>query len=248
MAVDPRRGAFRNHRRRHCALGRLLAVYRERYHSSAGSSVRPAVQIRTFSKTYFPPGGIAEGIRFLRHKHPADSPIITVEKLIVQGSIAGMLTSPKRLSAVRVVGMRMVIPPKTPDEAQAIVPLNSGPGGKALAISEITADGVMLEFLSEDRGRKSYLLKIDRLGITDVGSGTRMSYRATLTNTEPPGVIQSEGKFGPWNPYDVGATPVSGSFTYDNIGSGHFQKHLTHGPCARTVLRSPGAGPDPRQH
>ena len=178
------------------------------------ASGRP-VQIRTFSKTYFPPGCIAEGIRFLRHKHPADPPIITVEKLVVQGSIAGMLTSPKRLSAVRVVGMRMVIPPRTPDEAPAMVPLNSGRGGEALAISKITADDVMLEFLPEDRGKTSYLLKIDRLGITDVGSGTRMSYRATLTNTEPPGVIQSEGKFGPWNPNDVGATPVSGSFTYD---------------------------------
>src|ERR1039458_7858268 len=44
------------------------------------ASGRP-VQIRTFSKTYFPPGCIAEGIRFLRHKHPADPPIITVEKL-----------------------------------------------------------------------------------------------------------------------------------------------------------------------
>src|ERR1035437_5878410 len=112
------------------------------------ASGRP-VQIRTFSKIYFPPGCIAEGIRFLRRKHPADSPIITVEKLVVQGSIAGMLTSPKRLSAVRVVDMRMVIPPKTSDEAPAIVPLNSGPGGKALAISKITADGVMLEFLSQ---------------------------------------------------------------------------------------------------
>jgi hypothetical protein len=52
------------------------------------ASGRP-VQIRTFSKTYFPPGCIAEGIRFLRRKHPADSPIITVEKLVVQGSILG---------------------------------------------------------------------------------------------------------------------------------------------------------------
>jgi hypothetical protein len=69
-----------------------------------------------------------------------------------------MLTSPQRLSAIRVVGTRVVIPPKTPNEAPAIVPLNSGPGGKALAISKITADGVVLEFLPEDRGKRSYLL------------------------------------------------------------------------------------------
>src|SRR5579863_8999898 len=33
------------------------------------ASGRP-VRIRTFSNSYFPPGSIAEGIRFLRHKHP----------------------------------------------------------------------------------------------------------------------------------------------------------------------------------
>ena len=185
------------------------------------ASGRP-VQIGTFSKTYFPPGCIAGGIRFLRHKHPEAPPIITVEKLIVQGSIAGMLTSPNRLSAVRVVGMHLVIPPTTPDEGAARVPLNSGPG-ESLAISKITADGVMLEFLPEDRDQKPYVLRIDRLGITDAGSGAAMSYRATLTNTEPPGVIRSEGKFGPWNPNDLGATPVSGSFTYDNIDLGIFK-------------------------
>ncbi len=173
------------------------------------------VEIGSFAKTYFPPGCIAQDIRFLRHKHPEAPPIITVQKLAIEGSIVGMLTSPKRLSAVRVLGMRMAIPPKTPDESSASVPLNSGPGG--IAISKITADGVVLEFLPEDRGKQPYVLKIDRLGIKDVGAGTRMSYRATLTNTEPPGVIQSDGKFGPWDPNDMGATPVSGSFTYDDI-------------------------------
>src|ERR1035441_9362492 len=181
MAVDPRRGAFRSHRRRYCALGHPLAVYREGYYPRAGSSVRPAGSDPHFLQDILSSGLYRRGHPLSPPQAPCGLADHTVEKLVVQGSIAGMLTSPKRLSAVRVVGMRMVIPPKTSDEAPAIVPLNSGPGGKALAISKITADGVMLEFLSEDRGKKSYLLKIDRLGITDVGSGTRMSYRATLT-------------------------------------------------------------------
>lgn len=186
------------------------------------ASGRP-VQIRTFSKTYFPPGCVAEGIRFLRQEHPDAPPIISVERLVVQGSFTGMLTSPKRLSAVHIVGMRMLIPPRTPGEGTISVPLNSGPGGKSLAISKITADGAILEFLPEDRNKQPYVLRIDHLGITDVGSGAPMFYRATLTNTEPPGVIRSEGKFGPWNSTDVGATPVSGSFDYDNINLGVFR-------------------------
>jgi hypothetical protein len=186
------------------------------------ASGRP-VQIRTFSNSYFPPGCTAEGIRFLRHKHPEATPIITVEKLTIQGSVTGLFSSPRRLSAVRVVGMHVIVPPEVDEGDNPRVALNTGPGGKSLAISKITADGAVLEFIRQDRKEKPYVLKIDRLGITDVGSGVPMSYRATLTNTEPPGVIRSQGRFGPWNPTDVGATPVSGTYTYDNIELSHFQ-------------------------
>ena len=186
------------------------------------ASGRP-VQIRTFSSSYFPPGCTAEGIRFLRHKHPEAAPMITVEQLTIQGSFAGLFSSPKRLSAVRVVGMHVTVPPEEHEGGNNRVALNTGPGGNSLAISRITADGAVLEFMPEDPNGKPYVLKIDHLGITDVGSGTPMSYRATLTNTEPPGVIRSEGKFGPWNPTDVGATPVSGTYTYDPIELSHFK-------------------------
>jgi len=95
------------------------------------------------------------------------------------------------------MGMGMLIPPRTPGEGAISVPLNSGPGGKSLAISKITADGEILEFLPEGRNKQPYVLRIDHLGITDVGSGAPMFYRATLTNTDPPGGIRSKGKFGP---------------------------------------------------
>ena len=68
------------------------------------------VQIQTFSDSYFPPGCTAEGIRFLRHKHPDLTPIITIEKLTIAGSFTGLFGSTKRLSAVRVVGMHMIPP------------------------------------------------------------------------------------------------------------------------------------------
>jgi len=186
------------------------------------ASGRP-VQIRTFSNSYFPPGCTAEGIRFLRHKHPEAAPIITVEKLTIRGSFTGFLSSPRRLSAVRVVGMHMIVPPETHEDGNYRVALNTGPRGASLAISIITADGAVLEFIRKDGKEKPYVLTIDRLAITNVGFGAPTSYRATLTNTEPPGVIRSEGKFGPWNPTDVGATPVSGTYTYDNIELSHFQ-------------------------
>src|ERR1019366_7363756 len=143
--------------------------------------------------------------------------------LTIQGSFTGLFSSPKRLSAVRVVGMHVTVPPEKHEGGNNRVALNTGPGGNSLAISRITADGAVLEFMPEDPNGKPYVLKIDPLGITDVGSGTPMSYRATLTNTEPPGGIRSEGKFGPWNPADVGDTQLSGTYTYDDIDLSHFK-------------------------
>jgi hypothetical protein len=199
------------------------------------ASGRP-VQIDKFTDSYFPPGCTAEGIRFLRHKHPEEAPIITVQKLVIQATFAGLIGSPTRLAEVRVVGMHMIVPPKKPDDKNKVA-LNAGPGGKSLAISKIVADGTLLEFIPEDRGNH-YLLKIERLGITEVGSGAPMFYRATLTNTVPPGIIQSEGKFGPWNPNDIGATPVSGSYTYDDIDLAHFKGIMGTGH-ARGVFSGP---------
>jgi hypothetical protein len=61
-------------------------------------------------------------IRFLRHNHPEATLIITVQKLVIQGSLTGLFSSPKRLSSVRVLGMHMIIPPKTPTTATTASP------------------------------------------------------------------------------------------------------------------------------
>ncbi len=186
------------------------------------ASGRP-VEIRTFSSSYFPPGCTAEGVRFLRHKHPNLSPIITIERLAIQGSFTGLFRSPKRLAAVRIVGMHLIVASKRPDEGPEHVALNAGAGGKALAIAKITADGAVLEFKRAGSNEAPFVLKVDKLALTDVGSGAPMHYRAELTNTVPPGVIWAEGKFGPWRPEDIGATPVSGTYSYDKIDLRHFR-------------------------
>ena len=186
------------------------------------ASGRP-VEIGAISKSYFPPGCTAKDIRFLRHKHPDLSPIITIEKIAIQGSFTGLFSSPRRLAAVHIVGLHMLVGPKRPDEGSEHVALTGGPGGKSLVISKIVADGALLEFVTRSPDRKAYILKVDKLALTDVGSGAPMRFRAELTNTVPPGVIRAEGKFGPWNADNIGATPVSGTYAYDNIQLSYFK-------------------------
>jgi hypothetical protein len=178
------------------------------------------VRIGGFRSTYFPPGCVAENVRVLHNGNPEGTPLITVDKLLIQGSFTGMFTSPKRLEEVKVVGMRIVIPAKGSKQGTAKFALDSGK--QSLEIAKIVADGALLEFLPSKEGDEPYRLRIDGLTLQGIGSGKPWKYRAVLTNSLPPGVIQAAGEFGPWNPDRPGATPTSGEYTYRDVDLGIF--------------------------
>jgi len=186
---------------------------------AVGEATAQSVQIRTFRKTYFPPGCVAEDLTLMHGKHRLG----VIRKLEIRGSYLGMISSPKRIPEVRITGMRLLIPRKDGDgQGGSEIPLASGKGGKPIAISKIVADGALLEFESKEPDGKPYLLKIEKLGILGVGTGQPWSYRTTLVNSEPPGVIRSQGKFGPWNSAEPLRTLVQGNFTYDDVDLGVF--------------------------
>jgi len=56
-----------------------------------------------------------------------------------------------------------------------------------------------------------------------VGLNQPMAFVATLTNAKPPGLIESKGSFGPWQKADMGATAVSGDYTFNHADLGVFQ-------------------------
>jgi len=176
------------------------------------------VEIGAFHPSYFPPGCMAENIRVHRAHDGSEPPLIEIEKLLVQGSLTGMFFSPTHLSQVKVVGMHFRIPPKGKSGSGTFT--LGDQGGKSLSIGKIVADNALLEFLPSEPGEKPYRLEVRALEIKDVGAGMPMKYRANLYNTEPPGLIRAEGKFGPWDAKDPGATPVSGEFNYNDVKLG----------------------------
>ncbi len=179
------------------------------------------VRIGAFRQSYFPPGCLAEDVRVLHNGNPEGPPLITIEKLLVHGSLTGMFSSPKRLAEVKVVGLHISIPPEGSHQGTAKFALDRG--GNPLAISKVVADNALLEFLSSEPAGKPYRLRVDGLTLTGVGSGEPWRYRANLTNSEPPGVIRAQGEFGPWNPDHPGVTPVSGEYTYTDVDLGVFR-------------------------
>jgi len=180
------------------------------------------VEIQTFHKTYFPPGCVAEGVKFTQRER-RDAPLIQLQKLIIESSYAGMFHFPALINKVRVVAMHVTVPPKGPDgKRSGSIPLTAGKSKSSVRIATLIADGAVLELLDDSPKSKPYRIEIRRLSLHDVAGQGPFSFDVTLFNPKPPGEIHATGKFGPWNQQDPGQTPVSGSYTYENARLGVF--------------------------
>jgi hypothetical protein len=182
------------------------------------------VEIRSFRMTYLPPGCVVDGVSFLHRKRKDLPPLITVQSLIITGSYAGVFGIHKRVPAIRVVGLHVLVPPKRSDgQSSDLMPLTTSTSGKQLGIGELTTDDALLEFMSAQPGKESLKMPIHRLTFDHVGESESIGFHAAFLNTDPPGEIRSEGHIGPWNEDDPGSTPASGSYIYENVNLGVFQ-------------------------
>jgi AsmA-like C-terminal region len=182
------------------------------------------VKIAKFRVTYFPPGCVAEGLEFLHRERKDLPPLITAQSLTISAGYTGLLH--KQLNDVRVTGLHVLVPPKNPNAKRQTYPLTNSTSGKTMAIGEIIADDAVLEFILGQRGaveQDKFTLKIDHLILDHVGENDPVTFHVRFSNTEPPGEIRSNGRFGPWNDDDPGSTAISGSYTYEHANLGVFE-------------------------
>jgi hypothetical protein len=175
------------------------------------------VVIDRFSRTYFPPGCVAERIKFLRSIHKEREPLISVDKVVMTITYSRILMLQRRLTLVRVLNMHITVPPSEPGKPNPIMPLTySADRGQSIVVDKTIADGAVLDFLSNEPGEKPFRLLIDKLRVDGIGNNQPMFYRMIISNQMPPGKIQSTGVFGTWNPRDPGSTPLHGTYRFDN--------------------------------
>jgi hypothetical protein len=89
-------------------------------------------------------------------------------------------------------------------------------------IDDLNADGAILEVTSRDADGQPLQFAFREFTLSNVGSYSPASFRARLSNPEPPGEITTTGKFGPWNAGDVGKTAVSGEYSFQHADLGVF--------------------------
>lgn len=163
--------------------------------------------------TYFPhPGCVLEHVVFQHNPKPGSQPLITVDRIRIEGSYAGLLT--RHVKLIRADGVHVLIPPRNTEQFR-VNPRST------VVIDYLIADGAVLEVAR----RNDQPLKFQFHGFTleNVGASGPSTFRAKFSNPEPPGEIVTDGKFGPWNESEIGKTQVSGEYSFEHADLGVFR-------------------------
>ena len=178
------------------------------------------VELQGFEVKTFPVLRIhGDGLRLRLKNQQNPSPFIEVRHFEVSGGLFGMLRKQRRFSSVALEGLRITIPPRTPNDKDA--------GNKAVAtaagpiiIDHVTASDAQLVIVARDPNKEPKVWAIHNLELDSVGFNRAMPFIATLTNPIPKGEIATKGSFGPWVAHNPGLTPLSGRYSFANADLG----------------------------
>ena len=172
------------------------------------------VTVGSFRATYFPiPSCVLERIVFQHNLKSGAPPLITIRRMTIRGSLAGIFA--KHVKLVLVEGMQIRVPPLGSEHFKT-------PPRSSVVIDTLVADGAILDVASRQPGALPLQFTFRRFNIMRVGGSGPASFNATLSNPEPPGEITTTGKFGPWDTANVGRTVVSGEYRFESADLGAF--------------------------
>jgi hypothetical protein len=187
----------------------VIKALRERYQSD--------VQLKNLTVTLWPhPRVIGEGLVLQPKDRPGFPPLAIVNRFCVETSLVGLLHYPRHFRNLKLEGLVLNIPPRRVEQARNPQEKKRKRKLPPFEIEDVNADGTVLNLLPKEVGKRTHTFDIRKLTMGSAGIGQPMSFRATLTNPTPPGLIVSTGSFGPWEALEPGQTPVSGRYTFDN--------------------------------
>jgi hypothetical protein len=176
------------------------------------------------------------------HKGRRDlPPMIAVKAFTVDAGLLNLWRM--HVSRVTLEGLQISIPPgntrrelraeraerdatKAPDarDANDETPPGDAPSlERQVVIDELLADDATLTILRRDPAKPSRVWALHTLRMTSVGATQAMPFTASITNAIPPGQVDTEGAFGPYNRDDPGQSPILGAFTFNNADLGVFK-------------------------
>jgi hypothetical protein len=146
-------------------------------------------------------------------------PVVSVRQFILNAGFIGFFRNPKRISLVRLDGLEIHTPPRSNNPTQ-----NRPANPKfAFVLDEVIADSATLITTPSDPAKDPLVFHIRELTMHSVGIGQPMTFHAKVENAKPPGLIHTDGHFGPWNADQPRETPLSGHYTFRGADLGVFR-------------------------
>jgi hypothetical protein len=155
-------------------------------------------------------------------------PLLAIKSFHVEASIMGLYR--KHVDHLRLDGLDINIPPsQVRDKAAAQSPSPGSTEGTGETTAEKRSDplkdgGIVIDrmdtndarliILPFEKDKEPKVWSIHNLHMRALGATEPWPFKATLTNGVPPGEIQVNGKFGPWQRDEPGDTPLEGVFDF----------------------------------
>ena len=184
------------------------------------------VDLKSLQISLYPkPQAVGEGLS-IRHKGWADPhPLIYIRRFVARTDYDTLIAKRNHVDIVHLEGLEIHIPRRGRTASLQGHEQNraaeSGQPGRdetrlRFVIETLIADGTLLEIEPKVEGKEPLRYEIQKLMLHSVGPGQAMAFNASLVNAKPPGLIDSTGRFGPWQKDDPRATAVSGLYKFQN--------------------------------
>jgi hypothetical protein len=185
-----------------------------------------------------------ENLRITRRGLGDYPPLISIKAFHVEASIIGLYR--KHLDHVRLDGLDINIAPSqareklevrreklegTEEKPEATTGVEPSPAEEradplkdgGFVIDRMDTNDARLIILPFERQKTPKVWAIHNLHMRDLGAMHSWPFKATLTNAVPPGEIDVNGKFGPWDRQEPGDTPLEGAFMFAKADLGVFK-------------------------
>lgn len=181
------------------------------------------VSIGTLEGRVFPRVSVSGTGVVIRHKGRTDvPPLITLDAFEIRGSLRDLVRHPRRVSELRLRGLKINIPPGGDDrgagteersEAQKQADVRSL---QRVIIDRFEAPDTVITLIPKRAGKQPKIFTVHHLVMDSLGVNQTIPYIATLTNPVPKGEIETSGTFGPWNAAYPARTPITGKYVFAN--------------------------------
>ncbi|HEX4593659.1 MAG TPA: AsmA-like C-terminal region-containing protein [Bryobacteraceae bacterium] len=151
-------------------------------------------------------------------------PLFQIKKLYFIVDLGVLAETRKTVEFVSLDGVEIHIPPK------GNRPELGGPNGFGrdsagkpnVVIKDAQFNDALLVIHPKDVSKQPLRFPIEHLRLKSAGVDSAMKYQAAMTIPKPPGTLQSDGSFGPWNGPEPGDTPLVGNYVLDKADLGVF--------------------------